>query len=123
MWFLVSLPAPAATAVVAVDPHDFGSQPFLVPGLPPRDPWVAAGLSVAVNGLGQAYNGEWDKAWWLFGAWGLYPLAWALDAGTGSGMARTFVTLGMLGAKGWSAWDGWHVAARQAEETSAGGKR
>lgn len=112
-------PARAPVAVVSSAPREV----LELPGLPPDDPRVAAGLSFAVNGLGQAYNGDWDKAWWLLGAWGLYPLAWALDAGTGSGTARTLVTVGMLGAKGWACWDAWHVAARHAQEGVGGTNR
>ena len=32
----------------------------------PRNPWIAALLSVALPGLGQFYNGDLNKAFWLF---------------------------------------------------------
>ena len=32
----------------------------------PRNPWIAALLSFALPGLGQLYNGELNKALWLF---------------------------------------------------------
>jgi signal peptidase I len=32
----------------------------------PRNPWIAALLSLALPGLGQFYNGELNKALWLF---------------------------------------------------------
>ena len=32
----------------------------------PRNPWIAALLSLALPGLGQFYNGELNKAFWLF---------------------------------------------------------
>jgi len=115
-----AVPPVVPPAAVVVSP---ARETLTLPGLPPDDPWVAAGLSFAVNGLGQAYNGDWDKAWWLLGAWGLYPAAWALDAGTGSGTARTLVTVGMLGAKGWACWDAWHGAARHAGQTTGGTSR
>ena len=32
----------------------------------PRRPWVAALMSTALPGLGQLYNGEFNKAIWIF---------------------------------------------------------
>ena len=32
----------------------------------PRNPWIAALLSLALPGLGQFYNGDLNKALWLF---------------------------------------------------------
>ena len=109
-------PVPAATSAIVVVSRS--SAPFPLDALPPRDPWIASGLSLAVNGLGQIYNGDDEKAWWLLGAWGLFPLAWAWDAQAGTGTARVLVVTGMLGAKAWACWDAWQVAERQAQAGS-----
>ena len=76
--------------------------------LPPHDPWVAAGLSLGVNGLGQVYNGDWDKAWWAWAPLLAYPVAWGIDALAGSNVARTTTVVWWTGAKVWSSWDAFH---------------
>ncbi len=40
--------------------------PFIPPVVTPRTPWVAAGLGL-LPGIGQMYNGEWQKGWSLLG--------------------------------------------------------
>lgn len=107
---------PQATSVPRT-PAATLSLPFeqaVLSGLPPRDPWIAAGLSLAVTGAGQFYNRESPKGWWLFGTLAAYPLAMALDAWTGSGYARASVFSLLVAAKGYSAWDAFHTAQASA---------
>lgn len=86
-------------------------------GLPPRQPWLAAGLSVAVTGSGQFYNRNSPMGWWLFGTLATYPVAMAIDAFTGSGYARVGAFTLMMAAKGYSAWEAFHTAAASASAT------
>jgi hypothetical protein len=85
----------------------------LLSWLPPHDPWIAAGLSLGVNGLGQVYNGDWDHAWWAIAPALAYPVAWGVDALTGSSVARTATVVWWTGAKAWSSWDAYHEAERR----------
>ena len=86
-------------------------------GLPPREPWIAAGLSLAITGSGQFYNRDSVKGWWLFGTLATYPVAMAIDAWTGSGYARVGAFTLMMAAKGYSAWDAFHTASASASAT------
>lgn len=86
-------------------------------GLPPREPWIAAGLSVAVTGAGQFYNRDSTRGYWLFGTLATYPLAMAIDAWTGSGYARVGAFTLMMAAKGYSAWEAFHTAQASASAT------
>lgn len=86
-------------------------------GLPPRQPWIAAGLSLAVTGSGQFYNRDSTKGWWLFGTLATYPVAMAIDAWTGSGYARVGAFTLMVAAKGYSVWDAFHTASASASAT------
>ena len=99
----VSIPERSDSLSVSGSPFDW---------LPPHDPWIAAGLSLGVNGLGQVYNGDWDRAWWAWAPVLAYPCAWGLDALTGSNAARTTTVIWWTGAKVWSCWDAYHEAAR-----------
>jgi hypothetical protein len=96
------------------------SLPFeqaVLSGLPPRQPWIAAGLSLAVTGSGQFYNRDSTQGWWLFGTLATYPVAMAIDAWTGSGYARVGAFTLMMAAKGYSAWDAYHTASASASAT------
>lgn len=86
-------------------------------GLPPREPWIAAGLSLALTGTGQFYNRESVKGWWLFGTLATYPVAMAIDAWTGSGYARVGAFSLMVAAKGYSVWDAFRTAEASASAT------
>ena len=86
---------------VATSPLDF---------LPRHDPMIAMGLSIAVDGAGQFYNGETTKGWWMLGSWLLYPLAWGLDSAFKTGYFRTGALVVELGVKGYSAWDAYQTA-------------
>lgn len=100
----LSLPAWGATASighVGGSPLDF---------LPKHDPMLAMGLSIAVDGAGQFYDGETAKGWWMLGSWLLYPLAWGLDSALGTGYFRTGALVVELGIKGYSAWDAYETA-------------
>jgi len=101
----VILTLPASDSVVP------GGNLFAV--LPPHDPWIAAGLSLGVNGLGQIYNDDWDRAWWALAPVLTYPLAWGLDTLTGSNVARTLTVVWWTGAKSWSVWDAFQRAEAQ----------
>jgi len=85
----------------------------LLSWLPPHEPWIAAGLSLGVNGLGQVYNGDLDRAWWAIAPALAYPVAWGVDALTGSNVARTATVVWWTGAKAWSSWDAYHEAERR----------
>lgn len=86
-------------------------------GLPPREPWIAAGLSLAVTGSGQFYNRNSPLGWWLFGTLATYPVAMAVDAWTGSGYARVGAFSLMVAAKGYSVWEAFHTASASASAT------
>lgn len=80
-------------------------------GLKKHSPWTAAGLSLAVSGLGQYYNDQPDKGNWMLGSLALFPAAWALDALTGTAYARTIAFIALLTVKGVSVQDAWVNAA------------
>lgn len=89
----------------------------ILSGLPQGQPWIAAGLSIALTGTGQFYNHDSPKGWWLFGTLATYPLAMAIDAWTGSGYARVSAFTLMMAAKGYSAWEAYHTAKASASAT------
>lgn len=85
----------------------------------PRNPWIAALLSLALPGLGQFYNGELNKAFWLFLGFvfvGCFP---------GMTIAALFVPAVLmlplllisvvltLGLWGFAILDAWRAAARR----------
>lgn len=113
--------APPAGADPLHDPTETAvSLPFeqaVLSGLPPREPWIAAGLSLAITGSGQFYNRDSVKGWWLFGTLATYPVAMAIDAWTGSGYARVSAFTLMMAAKGYSVWDAYHTASASASAT------
>lgn len=78
--------------------------------LPPHDPRIAMGLSLAVNGTGQFYNHDSAKGWWLMAPVLAYPAAWLLDAALGVGYFRFSDTVLILGTKLYSAYDAYRVA-------------
>lgn len=90
-------------------------------GLERGDPRLAAGLSLAVSGLGQYYNGEPEKGNWMLGSLAIFPAAWALDALTGSAYARTFAFVLLATVKGVSVHDAWTHASPP--PSPAGGPR
>ncbi|MBI6545485.1 MAG: hypothetical protein HY692_01745 [Cyanobacteria bacterium NC_groundwater_1444_Ag_S-0.65um_54_12] len=92
-------------------PSSVSSRSVQLSFLPPHQPQIAMWLSIAVNGAGQFYNGEWNKGWLMLAPWGLYPLAWGGDALLQTGYFRTGVFLLGLGVKVYSAWDAYQVAA------------
>ncbi|MNR80210.1 hypothetical protein D3C72_109280 [compost metagenome] len=117
---LLAFAAPAAAETPPADPMPAVSLPFeqaVLSGLPPREPWIAAGLSLAITGSGQFYNRDSVKGWWLFGTLATYPVAMAIDAWTGSGYARVGAFSLMMAAKGYSAWDAFHTASASASAT------
>ena len=59
MYAAKNLPA----AVPAFEP---APEPTAVPTLTPRQPWVAAMASLVLPGFGQLYNGDLNRAIWLF---------------------------------------------------------
>lgn len=112
--------APVAVAAPAPEPMPSVSLPLeqaVFAGLPPRQPWLAAGLSLALTGTGQFYNRESAKGFWLFGTLATYPLAMALDAWTGTGYARVGAFSLMVAAKGYSVWDAFRTAEASASAT------
>ena len=116
-WRLAQTTAPLTPEAPAEDALPSLPLPWeqaVLSGLPPRQPWLAAGLSVAITGSGQFYNRDSTKGWWLFGTLATYPLAMAIDAWTGSGYARVSAFTLMMAAKGYSAWEAYHSAAASA---------
>lgn len=87
-------PSPAATAV----PRRFF-------GLPTGNPFLAGTLSLALNGLGQAYNGEDDKSRLMMGSLLTFPMAYGVDVLTGKAYMRTFSFAIITAVKAWSVWD------------------
>lgn len=80
--------------------------------LPPHQPWVAGGLSLALNGTGQFYNHERAKGWWLLVPVLAYPAAWLLDAALGVGYCRFGDAVLILGTKVYSVMDAYQGAER-----------
>ena len=85
----------------------------------PRHPWVAALFSFALPGLGQFYNGDLNKAFWLFLAFvliGCFPgvaiAALYVPAVLMLPLLVTIVAL-MLGIWGVAIVDAWRQAARR----------
>ncbi len=114
-WLLAQ--APQASGESAMPSVSLPWEQAVLSGLPPRQPWLAAGLSVAITGTGQFYNRDSTKGWILFGTLATYPLAMAIDAWTGSGYARVGAFTLMMAAKGYSAWEAYHTAAASASAT------
>ena len=117
-WALTQ--APPSLQASPVEAMPAVSLPFeqaVLSGLPPRQPWIAAGLSLAVTGSGQFYNRDSTMGWWLFGSLATYPVAMAIDAWTGSGYARVGAFTLMMAAKGYSAWEAFHTASASASAT------
>lgn len=94
-------PSPAPSAGPAV-------RTFL--GLPTGNRAVAAGLSLAVNGLGQFYNGDGDKGKLMMAPLLVFPVAYGFDALTGSAYMRIFAFAINLSIKPWSVYDAWQNA-------------
>jgi signal peptidase I len=84
----------------------------------PRNPWIAALLSFALPGLGQFYNGELNKALWLFlgflliGVPGVTIAALYVPAALMLPLAAMSAAL-TLGVWGVAIADGWREAARR----------
>ncbi len=92
--------------VLAIRP---GGNPLAL--IPRHNPLIAMGLSLAVNGLGQFYNGDASKGWWMLGSWLVYPAAWGLDSLLQTGYFRAGALVLELGVKGYSAYDAYQSAA------------
>lgn len=75
---------------------------------PAHDPRIAGGLSLAVNGAGQFYNGEDFLGWLLLAPTLAYPIAWGADTLGGSTTWRLADLVLILGAKGYSVWEAYH---------------
>lgn len=73
--------------------------------LPKGNPWVAGALSLAVTGLGQAYNDEGGKGLAMASPLLLVPAAWGLDLALQRGVLRTFAFTLNAGIKVWSVSD------------------
>jgi signal peptidase I len=84
----------------------------------PRNPWIAALLSFALPGLGQLYNGELNKALWLFLAFLLIGIPGVTIAALyvpsilmlPLSLTSTALTLGVWGV---ATADAWREAARR----------
>jgi len=79
-------------------------------GLETGKPLVAAGLSLAVSGWGQHYNGEPEKGNMMLASLLTFPVAYGLDTLTGGSMMRVFTFVLLTGVKGWSVYDAYHSA-------------
>lgn len=84
--------------------------------LPQRDPLLAAGLSLAVNGAGQFYNHQSEKGWWCLAPVLVYPAAWLLDFGLGGAVLRMTDVVLILGVKVYSTWDAYQEAEKAAKK-------
>lgn len=106
-------PKPTAKATTAAKPSPAPSaspavRTFL--GLPTGNRAVAAGLSLAVNGLGQFYNGDGDKGKLMMAPLLVFPVAYGFDYLTGSAYMRIFAFAINLSIKPWSVYDAWQNA-------------
>jgi len=87
--------------------------------MPPRNPWIGALLSLALPGLGQLYNGEFNKALWLFLGFvlaGCFPgvTIAALYVPAVLMLPLLLTSVGLtLGLWGFAIVDGWRGAARR----------
>jgi hypothetical protein len=107
-WSPAALAAdPAATAAATPAPIHTGT--FF--GVPRGNRWIAAGLSLGFNGLGQLYNEEPEKGFGMMAGWLTFPLAYGFDALTGRAYGRVFSYAVNLGIKGWSTVDAFNDAA------------
>ena len=85
----------------------------------PRNPWIAALLSLALPGLGQIYNGDLNKALWLFLGFvllGCFPgvTIAALYVPAALMLPLLLISVGLtLGVWGIAIVDAWRRAARQ----------
>lgn len=112
---LVAWPLNAVAASPAPGPSPTPSlSPRLFWGLPTGNPAVAVGLSAAVNGLGQHYNGEPEKGNVMLASLLAFPLAWGVDSLTGGATMRVFAYALIAGVKGWSLWDAYQNAPSNA---------
>lgn len=115
----LALTAQAASAA-PFKPAPLPPEQALFSFLPQKDPRLAAGLSLAVNGTGQFYNGETAKGWWCLAPLLAYPLAWALDGALGTGYFRAGDALIIIGTKAYSAIDAYRVADEAARRAQQG---
>lgn len=95
-------PTPAATAPPPPPERFFG--------LPRGNRWLAAGLSLGFNGLGQLYNNDPAKGYGMMAAWLSFPLGYGLDALTGRAYGRLFSYSANVGVKVWSVVDAYQNA-------------
>lgn len=124
-FLAIALFAAPVSAAHAAQPVPFKPAPLppeqaLFSFLPQKDPRIAAGLSLAVNGTGQFYNGETAKGWWCLAPVLAYPVAWALDAAFGTAYFRTGDALLMIGTKAYSTIDAYRVAEEAARRAQQG---
>lgn len=119
LWPALVVAAQAAPAPGFV-PAPLPPEQALFSSLPPHDPRIAAGLSLAVNGAGQFYNHESAKGWWLLAPVVAYPAAWLLDAALGTGYVRFGDTLFIMGTKAYSVWDAYRTAEAAQPATEPG---
>jgi len=113
---LTALPA-RSEPMPGYSPAPLPPEQAIFSSLPPHDPRIAAGLSLAVNGTGQFYNHESAKGWWMLAPVLAYPAAWLLDAALGVGYFRVGDTLLMVGTKVYSVYDAYRVADQAARTT------
>lgn len=78
--------------------------------LPKHQPWIAASLSLACNGLGQFYNGEPEKGRTMLAGWLTFPLALGVDSLTGGSFVRVFSLGANAVIKIWSVTDAYQRA-------------
>jgi hypothetical protein len=100
-------PTPAAKATPAPAPSP-AVRTFL--GLPTGNRAIALGLSLAVNGLGQFYNGDAEKGRLMMAPLLVFPVAYGFDALTGGAYMRIFAYAINLSIKPWSMWDAYQHA-------------
>lgn len=84
--------------------------------LPAGEPFIAAGLSLAVNGAGQFYNHQSAKGWWCLAPVLAYPAAWLLDFGLGGAAFRMADAVLIIGTKVYAAWDAYQEADKAAKK-------
>jgi hypothetical protein len=108
-WSPAALAAdPAATEAAVPAPKVHTGSFFW---LPRGNRWLAAGLSLGFNGLGQLYNEEPEKGYGMMAGWLTFPLAYGFDALTGRAYGRLFSYTANLGIKVWSTVDAFNEAA------------
>lgn len=100
----IATTTPAPSPAAPVEPASATVVPTFL-GVPKGNRWIAGTASLMVNGLGQYYNGETANGNLMAASLLTFPLAYGVDALTGSPYMRIFSFTAITMVKVWSVWD------------------